>query len=850
MNPNPPRIPRFLLCLFRDKIDHESLIGDYDEMFRIQYSNDGPIRAKMWYWLQVLKAIPSFIINSIYWRFVMFENYLKIAFRNIKKHKGYSFINISGLAVGFACSILIALFVLYELSYDRFHEKADRIYRIVKHNDVSTPPPLASTLARDYPEVEYATSFANLRIQPVKYKGNVFYESPVLGGTHDCFNIFSFKFINGDRRNALKEPNTVVVTQSMAVKYFGSEDPIHKSITIGDEDYRIDGVIEDIPENSHFDFKFLVSNNSFRWYNQEMWKNFFMYTFILLRDKSDAQFMESKLTDVITKYIYNDNPNHDFRFYMQPLTWIHLNSALRFELKQNSDIKNIIMFSTTAIFIILIACINFMNLPTAKSMIRIKEIGIRKTVGSTRKQLLHQFLGESIFTSVLALFLGVFLVLLLLPGFNNIIGRQIGFQGLNLPTVIIGLVAFAVVVGMIAGVYPAFYLSSFRPVNVIKGMTVTGRKSSGFRNGLVVFQFVISIALIIGTITVYRQLYFIQNTNLGFDKKQVLIMKNLQPDPVKSETLKQQLMQHPGIVAVSSSANLPGKGNGGNYIETETGDTLHLNMYFCDFDFQETLQLEMAEGRFFSKEFSTDSAGIILNEHAVQANNIKNPIGQRMTFYYGRPIPVTVIGVVKDFHFQSLHHRIRSLGMVYGIDKGWGINYISIRLKTDDIRTVIQYIENTWKAVNPALPFDYSFLDEDYDRLYANEFQMGKLGLVFCILAIAVSCLGLLGLASFMAERRTKEIGIRKVLGASISGVFLLISKDLTKWALFANLIAWPIAYILLTHWLQNFAYRISIGWWSFVLAGMLTVGIALLTVSYQSIKAATANPVNALKYE
>jgi len=527
-----------------------------------------------------------------------------------------------------------------------------------------------------------------------------------------------------------------------------------------------------------------------------------------------------------------------------------LRSALRFELEPTSDIKNVYMFATAAIFIILIACINFMNLSTAKSMLRIKEIGIRKTVGSTRKQLIRQFLSESIFTSLLALGLGLILVFLLLPGFNNLIGREMDLQGVNLPIAILGLLAFAILVGILAGVYPAFYLSSFRPVNVFKGAVAGGKFSSVFRNGLVAFQFIISISLIISTLTVYRQLDFVQNTDLGFNKNQVLVIKNLQPDPKKSETFRQGLIQHVNVISASCAGNLPGKGFGSNWLNTEDGDTLLLGMFFCDFSYQETLHLQMTDGRFFSPEFATDSTGLVLNEHAVRAYNLEDPVGKRVNFYYGRSIELRIIGIVKDFYIQSLHQPIRPLGIVYGINKDWGINYIAARINTTDVKNTIQFVEKTWKSVYPDLPFEYSFLDEEYSSLYANELRTGRTAVVFCVLAIFICCLGLLGLASFVAERRYKEIGIRKVLGASIPGVFMIVCKDLAKWALLANIIAWPVAYYIMDKWLQNFAYGIQLEWWTFILAGTLALGIAVLTVSYQSVRVARANPVDALRYE
>jgi len=847
----PPPLAIWLLqkAVYYD--DCEYATGDFVELYRDRLRHEGPLRARLYLWAEVIRSLPGFINHSIYWSFAMLCNYIKIALRNMTRHKAHSLINITGLAVGFACSMLIALFVVYELSYDRFHENADRIYRIALPDDVGTPPALAPTLQAAFPQIEAATGFANLRIQRVKYQDRVFYETPVRSATHDFFDIFSFPLVNGDRAKALTEPNTVVLTRSMAARYFDDGvDPINKVITIGDNEYRIDGVLEDVPPNSHFDFECLVSNNSFDWYHDNIWNMSWMATYVLLRDPSDVSFIESKLPALITAYIFNGNPEHDWRYIMQPLTSIHLHSHLRFELGSNGDFGNVIIFSTAALLMIIIACINFMNLTTAKSMVRIKEIGIRRTMGSRRIHLIEQFLGESTLTSLLALATGLILVYALLPVFHLLVGRQIGLAGISPWTLAPGLVGFAIVIGLLAGSYPALYLSSFQPVRVMKSTLPAGKTSSGFRNGLVVFQFVVSIVLLIGTLTVYRQLDYVQHKDLGFSKDQVLVIKNLAPDPLKSETLKQKLLRHENIVSVSSSGNLPGAENGRQAARIEGTDVSGLNLYSCDYDYMETLQLKMAQGRFFSPSIATDTSGIILNEYAVRMHNIENPIGRRATVKLGRTVSGTVIGVVKDFHFRSLHEPIQPLAMVYGIKKGWGINYVSIRLGAQDVAGTIQYIKETWESVNPGLPFDYTFLDEEYSSLYAAEQSTGSITLVFCILAIVVCCLGLYGLSAFVIERRVKEIGIRKVVGASVTDMVWLLSRSFLRWVLLAFVLAVPLAWIVMKQWLENFAYRVDLEVWVFALSGTLALFIALVTVGLQSLKAALANPVESLRYE
>ncbi len=848
----PPRFSSFLLRIFLGREEYLERSGDLEEVFYSLVEEIGPLRAKMWFRLQALKVSLAFVVTSIYWSCYMFYSFLKMTFRIMKRQKVNTGINILGLAVGFACSMLIGLFVMHELSYDRFNVNADRIYRITMKDEVSTPPAMAMTLPMIFPEIEYAAGFANMRIQPVRYDDKIFYESPVLTTTNDCFRMFSFPLLKGDKASVLVEPNTVVLTRSMAEKYFKNEDPLNRTITIGDNDYRIDGVMEDVPENAHFDFRCLVSNNSFRsqWYRQDNWGSNFMTTYVMLRNQSDIELFKSKLLDFETKYFYDSDADHERLWITQPLTSIHLHSHLKFELGRNGDYKDIIIFATAAIFMIAIAGINFMNLTTAKSMIRVREIGIRKTVGSSRIQLVRQFLCESVLMSLLSLAIGIAMVLLLMPVFHRLIGRPIGLESVNLGVVLPGMVGFAVVIGLFAGVYPALFLSSFRPARVLKDARYTGRSSSAFRSVMVVFQFVVSITLIIGTLTVYRQLDLIQNKDLGFEKEQVLVIKNLHTDPMKAETLKQRLLQHPDVLAVSASGNLPGMGSGRQSAITEDSDTLMMNWFFTDFDYQKTLQLKMAEGRFFSQEFATDTAGLVLNERAVQEYGIENPVGKRITFFFTRPIPLTVIGVVEDFNFESLRQPVTALGMVYGINKGWGTNYISVRLKTQNMRGTIHFIEDAWASVNPSLPFDYSFLDDEYGSLYANEQRVGSVALVFSVLAIAVSCMGLFGLSIFIIERRVKEIGIRKVMGASMAVMVWLLSRQFLRWIVLAFFIAVPLSWFLMSKWLRNFAYRVDLSIWAFLVSGLAALAIALLTVGFQTVKTARANPVDSLRYE
>ena len=846
----PPRLAIWILKVIARSDDRGCVTGDFEEIYRSIEEQHSVWSARLWLFFELICSIPRLLKTTMYWNVVMFASYVKIAFRNMQRHKGFTFINVSGLALGFACSLLITLFVIYELSYDRFNEKADRIYRVVRPGDRTTPPSLARALQRDIPEVEAATDFADLKVQPVKYQDHAFNESPVRTATHECFEIFSFPLLRGDSANVLKEPNTVVLTQSMARKYFGDTDPLNKVLTIGDNDYRVDGVMEDVPENAHFHFACLVSNTTFDWYHQEIWGSNWMATYVLLRDPKDAPVFESKLRDIVTKYITGPNNATDVKFLIQPLTSIHLKSDLRFELEPNGDSRNVIIFSTVALLIIIIAGINFANLSIAKSMVRVKEIGIRKTLGSSRTNLIQQFLGESVLMSLLSLAVGLVLAYALLPVFHLLIGHRIDTQMINPGAAIALLVSLAIMVGLLAGGYPALYLSSFRPITVITNTLARGKKSTLFRNGLVVFQFLVSIMLMIGTLTVYRQLNFIQTKDIGFQKDQVLVLQNLRPDQMKSETLKNKLLQHENIVSVSSSGNIPGEEPGRQWVQTASGERVLVGAYYCDSHHLQTLQLQMAEGRFFSSEFQADTAGIIFNQQAVKELHLEDPVGKKVAFFSDGPKIKTIIGVVQDFNFLSLHQQMQPLGILYGINKGWGINYISVRLKTNDVAGTMKYIKETWESVNPSLPFDYTFLDKDFESLYANEHTTGKTALIFCILAVFVCCLGLYGLSAYVIERRIKEICIRKIVGASVRDIVWLLSRNFLRLVVMAFILAVPVAWIFTKKWLENFAYRVDLAWWVFPVAGMIALGIAFLTVSSQSVKAALTNPAKTLKYE
>jgi len=803
----------------------------------------------------------------------MLKNYLKLTFRNLFKHKVFSLINIAGLAIGIACSILIILFVTSELSYDKFHQKANRIYRLAVRasiGDTKIKQTYSSaitfkTLLQDFPEIEQGVKFLNIRNAIVNLDEKVFNESNVLAVDANFFDVFSFGLVKGSPGKVLSQPDRVVITKEFASKYFGNKSAVGKILKIefpgipGTRDFEITGISENVPANSHFRYNLLISSASFPdVINNPGWTANNFISYILLKEGASRKALEAKFPEFTRKYMGGDKfdqwvaKGNYWEYYLQPLTEIHLHSDLSGEFEPNGNAAYVYIFLVVAIFILLIACINFMNLTTAKSAARAKEVGLRKVVGSSRSNLVKQFLGESIVISFIALVLAIVMVHILLPVYNNFIGRQLELHYFDNFIVIPSLIALALLVGLLSGIYPAFFLSAFKPVSVIKGKLKEGAKSSWLRNTLVIFQYSISIILIIGTTVVYKQLNFIKNEKLGFDKEHVILVKNPQALSGDINPFKEKLLQYPDVQNVSLSHLVPGKGltNIGFGAE-EVKEGFTLNLYCCDPEFKDVMKLEMAQGRFFSRDYPTDSSAVIINEAALKVLGWDQPINKKLNDWHEPRNFFHVIGVVKDFHYESMHQKVRPMGLFFlnGTYK-WKPNYISVRVNPGNISQTIKLIENTWGAFSPKLPLEYSFLDEDYDRLYKNELQTQQIFIIFSILTIFIACLGLLGLASFMAEQRTKEIGIRKALGASVSEIIFLLSKEFTRWVLVANIIAWPIAYFASNKWLQNYAYRIDIGAGPFFLSAFLAVIIALITVGYQAIKAARANPVDSLRYE
>ncbi|RTL58784.1 MAG: FtsX-like permease family protein [Sphingobacteriales bacterium] len=812
----------------------------------------------------------------------MLKNYLKIAWRNLLKNKTFSLINIIGLASGLACFILIALYVADELSYDRYHEKANRIYRINsdivfggnKLNLAVTSDPMGETLKKDYPQVEAYTRLYNSDGYRMVKKGSQYIrEDNVAHADSTLFDVFTIPLIAGEARTALNEPKTVIVSESTAKKYYGTTDVVGKLLETDEHKstiYKITGVFKDIPHNSHFklDLVFTMQNLDYQMGNF-LSHNF--QTYIVLQPGVNYKNFEKNFTQVIDKYVLpqakqfmNINSMDEFKkagnrleYNLIPLTDIHLHSDRRGEMGVNGNIQYVYIFSAVAVFVLLLACINFMNLSTARSSNRAKEVGIRKVLGTERKSLVNQFLTESTLTVFIATVFAIAIVWVTMSWFNDLSGKQLLFFSLFQPQYILFLAALPLVVGLLAGGYPAFFLSSFKPIAVLKGKINAGFKRSALRNVLVVFQFATSIILIVGTIIVYRQLNFIQTKKLGFNKEQVLIVNGTGGLWNKSEAFKEDVSKLAGVSGATFAGYLPvsnSSRNDNTYSTSPVMDSkngFNMQTWIADYDYFKVMGMEMVKGRAFSKDFGTDTSALIINESLAKILGFKDPVGQKLYTYFqdqsgNKLVTYNIIGVVKDFHFESLRQGIGPLCFRLG-KPDW---VTAFKVNTSNINDLVKNVEAKWKTYAPSMPFSYQFLDDAFDNMYRVEQRTGKLGLTLAIIAIVIACLGLFGLATYMAEQRIKEIGVRKVLGASVTNLVSMLSKDFLRLVIISTVLAVPLSWWAMNKWLQDFAYRINIGWWVFAAAGVLALLIAVLTVSSQAIKAALTNPVKSLRTE
>lgn len=807
----------------------------------------------------------------------MLKNYFTTAVRNLLRYKGFSLINIASLAIGITGCLVIALFVRDELQYDKFVKGGENIYRVCNKrtdnagtaNLAVVPPVFATYLKDQYPEVETTLRILMSSGKNLLETGEIkSYENKGLTTDSSFFNIFPLQFLSGERATALNEPNSVVLTEQVAKKYFGSQNPVGKTIKIDKTDFAVKGVLANLPEHFHLDFNFLVPLASAGLPKDRMqsweWQQF--YTYIKLKPGTNAGQLQNKFFAAVKKeaYLILQKGGMTYQPFLQPLKDIHLNSAdFVYDNAKRGNITYVKGLTIIALFVLIIACFNFINLATARSFRRAKEIGVRKVIGADRKQLIIQFTGETILLSVISIFIATAVTMILLPSLNNFTGKSIFFNPITHPALALLLIAAGVAVGILAGIYPALILSGFQPIKVLKGMKLTidsGGHTAWLRQALVIVQFALSALLIVCTMIVYQQINYMHEKDLGFNKEQVMFF------PVKGgvekniEAFKQEVKRSPNVISATSGYGLPGDMFAGDEIIVpgKNGDkTLPSSNFIVDADYIKTLGLQVIAGRDFSKDLPTDvDEAFIINETAVKEFGFGTPqkaLEQRLKWDKWIPDsanPVKkgrVIGVIKDFHYKSLHEKVAPLVMqIYSPV----VYTVALKLKTTDLKNTIAFINNTWNKFSPEYPLNYKFLDENFNEMYKAEDKLRTLLSIFTAMAIFVGCMGLFGLSAFSAEQRTKEIGIRKVLGASVLDIVTMLSKTFLKPVFIASVLAFPIAWWAMNNWLENFPYRITISWWLFGIAAIAALVIALITISFQSIKAATSNPVKSLRTE
>lgn len=865
--PQPPDWARNVLRLLHPGNTLEETEGDLDELYAYWYRRSGKAQALLRYLRNVISVLPPFVrrrqgVSESDQPFPlnpdMLKNYFKIAWRNIVRQKVYSGLNIAGLSIGMACSILILLWVQNELSYDRFHVKADQLYRLTCNagdfKAAVTPAGLARGLQQQMPQIEASVRLSKPVTSLFEAGDKKFEEKRVFFADSNFLKVFSFPLLKGHAGTALSDPGALLITEEMAAKYFGNEDALGKILRRNNgENFKVAGVLANAPTNSHLQFDFIIPMSNLARTDNDLktdtWGNFNFYTYFQLAENTDRSVPGlHKLTARMFEIYKAHGQTLKIGFQLQPLTDIHLHSALQIDLAGHGNIQYVNVFFVVAIFILVVACINFMNLATARSERRAKEVGLRKVVGAGRYQLVLQFLGESLIFSFLSLLMAVGMVILMLPVFKMLTETALTIHLLD-GKLWASLAGIAMLTGLISGSYPALFLSGFAPVKVLKGRMRVAGANLLFRNGLVVAQFAVAIVLLVGTAVVYKQLNFIKNRNLGFDKSNLLYMPMTGDIGAKKQSLKAALSHDPLTASFSIISDLPTALVSGTTDLEWPGQVARNEVIIPSLDVDENFvsvfKTRMLAGRGFSRAFSEDSSSYVINEKAMQimGMNLGNAVGQDIVFSETKG---KIIGVVKDFHFKSLQYAVEPL--VLRLNK-WG-GFVIVRTQAGNNEAAIAALENINRQLNPAYPFTYGFLDKDLDNLYRNEQQMGDIFNLFAGLAVFISCLGLYGLSAFMAEQRNKEIGVRKVLGATVAGVVALLSQDFLKLILIAIVVASPIAWFAMDKWLQDFAYQTSIDWWVFVLAGILAASIALLTVSFQSIRAALMNPVKSLRSE
>jgi putative ABC transport system permease protein len=805
----------------------------------------------------------------------MLFNNLKIAFRNLIRNKGYSFINIFGLALGMACTILILLWINHETSYDSFHKKKDRIFRVCESlrlngrefNVATTPAPTAETMVAEFPEIEESVRFYTMWKAEFKYNKKIVKINNWAYVDSTLLDIFSIELVKGNPKNILRNPGSIILSETTSKKIFGNQNPIGQVLTMNeDSPVTVEGVYKDLPNNSHFRFNFMAPMSAWPNSRETSWLNVEYYTYLLLKPNTDVKRLKSKFENFAYKHfgpevekLYGKTIEElakggdGAEFILQPLEKIYLHSHKTDEIGKTGDIRHLFIMGAIGLFILIIACINFMNLSTAQSLKRAKEVGLKKTLGASRRKVMIQFFGESLLLAFISLNFALVIAKLLLPTFNHLAQKELILDYSN-TKIILELLAIVFLTGLFAGSYPAVYLSSFQPIKTLKGISMSDRKARIFRSILVIFQFSASIILIVATTTVFRQLNYVNKKDLGYNKENILIIKNCDNLGNSIRSFRDELLKNPEIqnATISGFLPVPSYNSTTNVFTGEHSskeDYFLVNLWRVDHNYVPTLNIEMVEGRNFNPLLASDSTAAIINETALRKFGWTTFEGRnisRMTDLHGGTKPLKIIGVFKDFHFQSLHRQIEPLVLYHGEHNAT----ISLRYNSTDTKKTISYVKSLWKQFLPTKEFQYSFLDERFAQMYDKEQRSGTIFSIFTLISIFVACLGLWGLASYTAEQKVKELGVRKVLGASIQNLIFLLIKQFSQWVLLASVISIPVAYLFMNKWLESFAFHTNLPWWIFVMGALTALLIAAATTSYQAWRSATRNPIESLKYE
>ena len=843
------------------------LFGDIEELYERQVAATGRFRAALWLWGQFVRTLVHSVLNSLYWSGVLLKNSLKITYRNFKRQKLYAVINLAGLAVGMACFILIMTYVHHETGYDSFHDNSGRIYRLTMDGTLSRQDfnlatsngAIAPDLMKSLPEIESVVRLRRRYRTPVEYGEKLFFEEDILWADATVFDVFSFRLLEGNPDKALEAPYSAVLTREAAGRYFGHDDPVGKVLRINHAlDYTVTGVVEDPPTDSHLDFDMLFSFVTYQNANRQdfaRWLgDFDNYSYLLLRQGTDPEAIEKKFPPLIDQKMgpVLKAVGGEIRFVLQPIADIHLHSRLNGEISRNSDVATVSVYSTVALFILVLACINFMNLSAARSAKRALEVGIRKVHGAVKSKLVSQFLREALIQSFLALVLGILLVQAGLPLFRSIVGIELPHPFVQIPWLIPGLLSLALLVGLAAGSYPAFVLSSFKPAEVLKGAVSGGRSKSRFRTVLVVFQFAVSILLLIMTGVILTQILFMRNKDLGFDRERVVVVRLDTPESrSSSEAIKREFRRLPVVVSVGSSSHAPDWGARHNLCQPEGFEFEEMpgvGIVSIDHDYLEAMRIEVVRGRGFSEDFPGDTGkAVLINETAVRQFGWDDPVGKTIREMDEQAAVKTVVGVIRDFHFMDVRRMIEPMMLVFDPQ---GAQALVVRLSPGNAAGGVDGLRRVWGEVTGGAPFDYYLLENALDAEYRPEEGLAALFTSFSLLAVLIACLGLFGMAAFTTEQRTKEIGIRKVLGASAAKLVAILNRDMGKHILIANLIAWPLAYLAARWWLMDFPYRTSVPLWIFGAAAVVVIVVGFLTTSYHSVRAASSDPVECLRYE